>query len=335
MRAALRHPRSILVRLGLAASCMTLGSAAWAQPAQPAAAQPAAAQPAADDAQVLEARRAYDEGSAHFNAGRFAEALEAFRRAHTLRPNPVVLIPILECHERLQQVPEAIGVLTRYLQESPSAPNRAALETRLEALRARPARLEVRTTPPGASVLVDDATEPRRAPATMQVSAGSHRVRVTLDGHTPEERSVELQPGGREMLQLTLTPTAPTPPTVTPDPTEAPPLTTSRGTSPVVYVAAGLAGAGLIAGTVFGVMALDDANTYSQTPTRELLDRGERNAMLADVGFLTAVAASAVAVVVYFSTRSPAEARPAPTAQARHTAPPAWSLSPAGVSLRF
>lgn len=331
MRAALRgHPSSTLSCLGLAASWLLLGSTAWAQPAQS-----AEAQATADDTQVLAARRAYDEGSAHFNAGRFAEALEAFQRAHTLRPNPVVLIPILECYERLQQIPETIATLARYLQEAPSAPNRAALETRLAGLRARPARLEVRTTPAGAAVQVDDATESRRAPATVQLPAGSHRVRVTLEGHTAEERNVELQPGGRALLTLTLAPTAPPAPMPSPDATEAPPLVLSRGTSPVVYVAASLAGAGLLAGTVLGVMALDDANTFAQAPTRALLDRGERNALFADVGFLTAVAASAVAVVVYFSTRSPAAARPAPTAQARLSARPAWSLSPAGVSLRF
>ena len=52
------------------------------------------------DSAVQEARRAYDEGSAHYVAGRYQEALIAFERAYTLRPNPVVLLlppaPLLE-----------------------------------------------------------------------------------------------------------------------------------------------------------------------------------------------------------------------------------------------
>ncbi len=317
---------------------MALSGAAAAQPA-PTTPATTAAQPAADDPQVVEARRAYDEGTAHFNAGRFAEALTAFQRAHTLRPNPVVLIPILECHERLQQVPEAIAVLDRYLREAPEAPNRAALEARRAALQARPARVEVRSTPPGASLVVDDTPRAGRTPTTVELPAGSHQLRLTLDGHTPETRSLDLAPGTQQTVAVDLTPVAPpaAPPTgpLVPDPTEAPPLTTSRRTSPVVYVAAGLAGFGLVAGTILGVMALSDANEYSQTPTRETLDRGERNAMLADVGFLTAVAASAVAVVVYFSTRDRTEARPPVGPQARPSSPTGMSLSPSGLTLRF
>jgi len=284
---------------------------------------------------VVEARRAYDEGTAHFNAGRFAEALAAFQRAHTLRPNPVVLIPILECHERLQQVPEAIAVLDRYLQEAPTAPNREALEARRTALRARPGRLDVRSIPPGARVEVDDRPRPTRTPTTFELPAGSHRIRVTLDGHTPNERTVEVQPGTRQPVAVDLAPATVAEPPIVPDPGEAPPLTVRRGPSPVVYVAAGLAGVGLIAGTVFGVMALSDANEFSQAPTRDLLDRGERNAMLSDVGFLTAVAASAVTVVVYFSTRNRSESRPAPGPQAWHSAPRGLSVHPTGLSLRF
>ena len=55
-----------------------------------------------------EARRAYDEGSTHYVAGRYEDALIAFERAYSLRPNPVVLMPILECHDHLGHVPEAI-----------------------------------------------------------------------------------------------------------------------------------------------------------------------------------------------------------------------------------
>lgn len=311
-----------------------------ARPAQPAANAPAAnvpaaaAQPAPEDAQLLEARRAYDEGTAHFNAGRYAEALTSFTRAHELRPNHVVLLPILESHERLGHVPEAIAVLERYLREAPPSVDRAPLEARLAALRTRPGRVTVTTDPPGASVTLDDRPVGGPTPTEVEVPPGGHILRAALRGRQTAERSLDLGPGVRETVTLALaaSPAADpiTAPPVIPAPIEQP----RRGTSPVVWVAAGLGGVGLVVGTVFGVMALSDANEYDQMPTRETLDRGERNAILSDVGFLTAIAGTAVAVIVYASGRSRADSAP-PAAASTATGAASLRLMPNGLSLRF
>lgn len=343
MTARFLAPRSLLASLSLAWG-VHLGTAHAqprppvrpppARPAPAATPAPAAAQPAADPA-LLDARRAYEEGTAHFNAGRYAEALTAFQRAYELRPNAVVLLPILESQERLDQVGPAIATLERYMRDAPETVDRAPLQTRLAALQQRPGHVTVTSEPPGARVRVDGAAREGVTPIELDLARGDHAIDLSLTGHASASQSVSLEPGARTTVALRLTPeAAPTPPVTaaaTPTPASAPVTTPPRNTSPVVWVAAGLAGVGLIAGTVFGVMALSDSNEYNNAPSRELLDRGERNAVLSDVGFGTAIAAGAVAVVVYFAGRGQADAAP-PQSAAVH---PGLRLNPTGLTLRF
>jgi hypothetical protein len=111
-----------------------------------------------------------------------------------------------------------------------------------------------------------------------------------------------------------------------------PRVAASRSTSPVVWVAAGLAGVGLVAGTAFGVLALSDNNLYDADPTRETRDRGLRYALLSDVSFGVAAASGALALIVYFVERS----RMPPEPRAAVTAPVArLRLAPSGVRLEF
>lgn len=288
------------------------------QPTAPATTT-AAATPAT--AEVLaEARRAYGEGTEHFNAGRFAEALASFERAFALRANPVVLKPIAECHERLGHVPEAIAALERYLRELPTAADHAQLEARLATLRQRPARVSVSSTPDGAQIVVDGESRPQRTPADVDVPPGHHRISANLSGYRATEREVETSPGVPLSVGVTLEregASGVTP--VPPDGVTPPPPVTGRRVSSAVWVATAVAGAAAVAGTVFGIMALSDANDYETAPTQDLLDRGQRNALLSDVSFAASVLSAGVAVVVYFADRGRTEsaATPAATSSAR------------------
>src|SRR2546423_854796 len=67
------------------------------------------------DAQInAQARDEYNAGTAAFNATHYDEALAHFTRAHELRANPIVLIPIANSQERLGRYGDAVATLQQY-----------------------------------------------------------------------------------------------------------------------------------------------------------------------------------------------------------------------------
>ncbi len=322
---------STALLLALSAPAM-VAAQPQAPPLAPGAQPVAPGQVVLSESVVQEARRAYDEGSAHYVAGRYEDALVAFERAYSLRPNPVVLLPILECHDRLGHVPEAIRSLDTYLHAMPEIRNRALLETRLENLRRRPAHVHVITTPAGARVTINGQLHHAPTPTDVDLPPGHHVIVASLTGYTAMTREIDTSPGAPRDEVLALLPEA------TPAETQVPvvvPLRPrpSRGPSPVVWIAAGLAGASLIAGTTFGVLALSENNDYDQAPTRETRDRGLRYAVISDVSFGVAAASAIFGTVMYFVERgrTPAEPRPG------QSAGPAASVrfSPTGLLVNF
>jgi hypothetical protein len=75
----------------------------------------------------------------------------------------------------------------------------------------------------------------------------------------------------------------------------------------VVTLLVGLVGVGLVSGTVFGTLALNDEEAYKKTPTTEKRDAGRRDATIADVSFGVAVAAAVVGAVILFTSDGEAE----------------------------
>ncbi len=301
-------------------------------PAIPATQPVGPGQAVLSDSVVQEARRSYDEGSAHYVAGRYDDALVAFERAYSLRPNPVVLLPILECHDRLGHVPEAIRTLDTYLHAMPEIRNRALLETRLENLRRRPAHVHVITTPPGARLTINGQLHRDATPTDVDLPPGHHVLVTSLSGYTSVTREFDTAAGTPRDEVVALLPEAA--PAETPTPVAVPlrPRPT-RGPSAVVWIAAGLAGASLIAGTTFGVIALSENNDYDQNPTRETRERGLRYAAISDVSFGLAAASAIFGTVMYFVERG----RPAVEPRPGQSAGPAASVrfSPTGLLVNF
>jgi hypothetical protein len=79
----------------------------------------------------------------------------------------------------------------------------SALRAKLEALMVGPARLTVRTNPPGAYVYLD-GNEIGRAPLEREVPGGSHTIRVSQRGYLVGERTVMLVPEIAETVELAL-----------------------------------------------------------------------------------------------------------------------------------
>lgn len=110
-----------------------------------------------------EARALYSAGEIAYNEGRFQSALEYFQRAYELSSRPALLYNIGSAAERVRQDDVALAAFERYLAEVPEAPNRGAVQARIEILRAaiaeRAARPPVTPDPEPAQ----DETEPSSA----------------------------------------------------------------------------------------------------------------------------------------------------------------------------
>lgn len=264
--------------------------------------QPQPQQTAPDDSTVR-AREAYERGRAAFTAGNFQEALTAFQEAYQLKPHPTVLVSVAECQERLEQWTAAAQTLDQYLRDSPQARDRAQIEEKLAAIRARPAVLNVTSEPPGGHIFVDGTDTGKVTPAEVEVAPGDHTIKVTLEGHTDAEEQVTVAFAERRDMPVTLD-------TTEPDDTQPPaplPEREPEGTPAALYVGAGLAGVGLVAGSVFGFMALSEKSDFNDNPTTEAADRGERYALIADISLGVAVAAGVATVVMYLTTGSTSE----------------------------
>jgi len=140
-------------------------------------------------------------------------------------------------------------------------------------------------------------------------------------------------------------PPAPPPPppeavTALPPPPAQPSVT--RGT--VALVAAGVAVAAAGAGTVFGVLALQNKSDYAKTPTYSHADQGNNDAAYADGCIALAVAAGVTGLVLYLTRDTSHDTDPAASSPNRRSAdvsvspflaPPAAHGGGAGVLLRF
>lgn len=82
--------------IGIITACLTLlgTSLAWSQ------------SPSEENVPVAE--RLYAEGASYFNQGRYNEALEKFRQAHALVPEPNLLFNIGRCYEATGQLEKAV-----------------------------------------------------------------------------------------------------------------------------------------------------------------------------------------------------------------------------------
>jgi tetratricopeptide (TPR) repeat protein len=91
-------------------------------------AAPAAAQKSYDKGEV---KRAYDEGTKYFSLGNFPKAIEFYTRAFELKPDPVFLYNIAQCHRLAGDLAQALFFYKSYLRSAPKAANRAEVEGRI------------------------------------------------------------------------------------------------------------------------------------------------------------------------------------------------------------
>jgi hypothetical protein len=177
--------------------------------------------------QVAEAERLFNEGLDAVRADDFARALELFRQSRALNAGvPIVTFNIALCHRKLDNAPDAVQELLRFLEEGGEAlPQRDRAQELIGELAAAVGVIRIRAPDPGGNVLIDgEAVGPTPLDETVYVTPGSHRVEVRWSGVTePEVRQGDVPGGLEQPVDLAFTrPELPDEPPVGPETPETP-----------------------------------------------------------------------------------------------------------------
>jgi tetratricopeptide (TPR) repeat protein len=249
-----------------------------------------------------EARVHFEQGVAHFEAGRYEEALSQFRDAYRIRPHPSVLVNLANCYANLGRPVEAAQHFERYLRDARGAidpATSAEVQRALGAARASIGTLEIYGAA-GISVRVD-GNDLGQTPLTrpVEVNPGMHTVEFRGPSGRVFTDRIEVSEGGSATAEAPIDASAPPerarrPPPRTgevaeglseqddSDAAEPEAIDVDDGGSggfpiPVATLVAG--GLGLVAigvGTAFGVVALGQKSDYDDVLLQIRTTRDER-----------------------------------------------------------
>ncbi|AKT37386.1 hypothetical protein [Chondromyces crocatus] len=261
-----------------------------APPASPARPPPRPAQGAQQPrtpAQTAAAASA-DRGQALYDAGKYEEALIAFRKADEQFRAPTVLLMMARAHLKLGHLREARTHYQRVLEEKLAdyAPQaffdaQTAADKELDALLPRIPTIQIKITgaaPGEAQVFIDGKPAPHDVPVLHD--PGNHAITAWAPGRTPTTQMVDLREGKTTQLTLVLQPgtqpaaqpgaqpgapiaSAPQPP-AEPSPPPAEPPSTRRFLVPTTVLFAASA-VGIGAGAITGAMAADRVGQLKST----------------------------------------------------------------------
>ncbi|HEU4405003.1 MAG TPA: PEGA domain-containing protein [Polyangiaceae bacterium] len=321
-----RRPLRKAVAWLLGASlCAASAPPLWAQGAPPApnapkaGPGPGAGKPLSEEQRKVKAREAYNDAEAKLNAGDFGAALERYRAAHEFAPSAQNQYKIAYSLDKLGRGAEALDAYKAFLAEPPQQPDKLAEQRKLAEARVAElgeASVKVSSSPPGAAIAVDGTPQAAQTPTTLKLKPGRHTVAVSAGGFEPMTREIDVPAGGAPLdVAVDLKPLAPPPP---PPPAASAPSNVAatepeapRSKLPA-YVTLGLAGTGLVVGTIFGAQALSNKSTFDDDPTTDNADRAERNALIADMAFGVALTLGVTGAVLLFSSPE----KPAPATKA-------------------
>jgi tetratricopeptide (TPR) repeat protein len=127
-----------------------------------------AAEPAGEAA---EARSAFEQAKRAYNVGRWLEAADGFEKAYRLSGDPVLLYDRAQALRRAGRLEEALATYRAFVRERPDAPNRADVESKIEALERSVRAREASVQP--APVEADIASPVVAAPAKPPAPSGA------------------------------------------------------------------------------------------------------------------------------------------------------------------
>ena len=280
--------------------------------AKPADAKPTDAKKAPDAKTRDAARKAYGAGEKAFGENNFSAAYDNFTKADGLIPSPHAKYWIAKSLDKQDKTDDAIAAYEKFLGDADAArvgdEKLLDARTRLDELKAKlVAAITVVTTPPGATVMVDGNLETGVTPVTLKLPPGSHKITLNVSGYETKEVDVVAKGGdkGEQRVDLVAkaapTPVAPPPVAETPAPPPPPPPPPEKRSMVPAYVTLGIAGAGAVVGTIFGLKALSSKSDFNDHPTTKAADDTERNALIADMAFGVAITLGVTGIVLLTS----------------------------------
>lgn len=318
-------PRFVATVTSGALVCASVGPAFAADPAPSAsekAPAPAATPPAkplatppkpADKKTQDAARKAYGEGEKAYAAGDYAGAYTGFSKANELVPAPQAAYWAAKSLDAQGKSDEAIAAYEKLLTDPDFGKlgddKTTDARARLADLKSKlVAEVSVVTTPPGAVVTVDGTVQSGETPLTLKLPPGPHKLSVAAAGFEAKELDLDLKGGEKSEQTLELVAKAPPPPPPEPiveasAPPPPPPPPPPRSKVPA-YITLGIAGAGAVVGTIFGIKALSSKSDYDGGPTASRADDTERNALIADMAFGVAITLGVTGIVLLTSDDS-------------------------------
>lgn len=182
-------------RAGVALSLLLLASSVFAQTA------------------TDKAKKLFAEGSDHYDAGEYTKALKAFEEAKALTQHPLMLFNIAKVYEAMEDLPNALALYEDYLKTKPDdADETKARMTRISQTLKEWATLDLKTTPPGAEIRLDNPEAPARArtPTLLPVPPGQHTVFLKLEGYREVKRPLKVQAKSSLKLVVSMSKVLPT-----------------------------------------------------------------------------------------------------------------------------
>jgi hypothetical protein len=292
---------------------------------------------AQSDAERAAARDLFHEGDDLQRVGRYADALERFDRAQKLVAAPTNLVRIAECDVAIGRLVEGAEAYRSAIRMPLGADASVALSRAQDQARSELVKVEPRV--PRATLVVSPANvaalevrvdgEPLNTAAlgeSLPLNPGSHKFVISAAGHATATRVVSLDEGDAKRITVALH-----------EETEG---HEESGEPTAAYASFGVGGAGLLAGSIFGVLALGDkshlssacnANDVCPSSSQRDISGLSRNAWISNVGFGVAIVGASIGTILLL-TRSASDT--APSVTSAHVEP--WiGLGTAGLAGAF
>ena len=155
---------------------------------------------------VDRARELNEAGVTAYAANHIRDAIQYFRESWRLGGDSLVLWNEARCHELLDEAELAADAVEVYMKQPGIKPEeRAEAQRKLAALKGRPSRLTIVTSPAGATFTIDGHPAAGLAtPVSTAIPAGTHTIVVGSKGYDSESRDVDARFGRAVILELEL-----------------------------------------------------------------------------------------------------------------------------------
>lgn len=283
----------------------------------------------ADDGGAAQAL--FDKAVAELEAGRFDAACPGFAESQRLDPRPGTLFALADCESAQGKIASALGHYHEYLgwvsrlaedQRARHEERVGLARAQVEALQSKVPTLLLALSPsaPAGMVVERDGVVLQGAAlgVALPIDPGEHVVVSRAPGVPDERLTVSMGVGDSKSIELPFRPTAPpptAPPPTLPEQTafvaepKAPPAgADDNGESQrtLGYVAGGLGLAGLVVGSVTGVLVLDRKATVDREckghvcskEGKKAADSGQTLAAISTVAFAVGIAGATTGVAL-------------------------------------